>query len=280
MNRVKAPPIGARTLMKNARAGPRMESVVRSRRKNAVGRADAVLVKHAEKIRTLLRRTGRDVIEIGKLLKDARKRLQHVEWLPWLQEEFRMSPDMAERFINVHTRLGKYRNMRNLPPPTVLYELAKPSTPEETRTEIMQRAQAGERISTKEAKTVTVGVGRITKLGTTMAIYRPSTQLVPIYPPKVEPPPVSYIKPIYPDPIADAAIREVRRVAELRSTPGTMPLTSQLALLISTTTTKVERPPLRATTMKICGRGGRMLAARVEQHVRFDERGWETERWP
>jgi hypothetical protein len=60
--------------------------------------------------------------------------------------------------------------------------------------------------------------------------------------------------------------------------------------------------------MEICGRDGRMLAARVEQkngmteedkngvipltkkapykpdagdrHVRFDERGWETERWP
>jgi hypothetical protein len=144
------------------------------RSRPSVGRADATLVKYAEKIRTLLRRSGRDVIEIGRLLKDARKRLAHGEWLPWLQGEFRLSPDTAERFIHVHERFGKYRNMRNLPPPTVLYELAKPSTPEAARTEIMRRAEAGERITTKEAmcipRTVTVGVGRTTKGAKTVTV--------------------------------------------------------------------------------------------------------------
>jgi hypothetical protein len=84
---------------------------------------DAKLAGYAKQILNLGRRASRDVIKIGKLLKDARKRLPHGAWLPWLDSKIGMSPDTAERFINVHEHLGsaKFRRMRNLPPPTVLY---------------------------------------------------------------------------------------------------------------------------------------------------------------
>ena len=61
---------------------------------------------------------------IGQRLIEAKARLPHGKFLPWIESEFGMSSSAADRFIQV-ARLfdGKMPNLGNLPP-SALYALA------------------------------------------------------------------------------------------------------------------------------------------------------------
>lgn len=90
--------------------------------------------KIAARILKLRQRTCEDMIEIGKLLIQAKGRLEHGEWGEWLRRQFAWSQDTAERFINVAEVFGETNSapLRNLDA-SALYELARPSTPQEAR---------------------------------------------------------------------------------------------------------------------------------------------------
>jgi hypothetical protein len=105
------------------------------------------LTSHAEQIRRLGKRAFEDIVEIGRLLVEAKGLLPHGNWLPWLAKEFGWSPDTALNFTRIH-ELAKNRNFRNLNLPlSGAYLLAAPSTPEAVRDEIARRVDAGETIS-------------------------------------------------------------------------------------------------------------------------------------
>jgi hypothetical protein len=115
---------------------------VRTRRPIDTGRgrarADAALIKG------LMRRTGEDIVEIGKALLRQKNTLPHGMFLSWIDAEFGMHERTAQRFMGVaETFKGKYDTVSHLPP-AALYELAAPSTPEEVRAEIERRVAAGE----------------------------------------------------------------------------------------------------------------------------------------
>lgn len=115
--------------------------------------ADSVLAEHAAAIRALGKRVIADVIEIGRRLTDAKAIAGHGNWLPWLEREFGWSEKTAERFMSVHMLGGKFDNLSNMTlPVSGLYLLAAPSTPEEARDAIIDRAQAGEPVSVAEIK--------------------------------------------------------------------------------------------------------------------------------
>jgi hypothetical protein len=110
------------------------------------------LAQHAEEIRTLGRRTIADVIEIGRRLTEAKKLCGHGNWLSWLDREFGWSDDTARRFMDCHD-LAKNRNLLDLNiPVSGLYLLTAPSTPEEVRTEIIDRAEAGETVTVDDVR--------------------------------------------------------------------------------------------------------------------------------
>lgn len=104
----------------------------------------------AERIRGRMQLAAESIIEVGRELIEQKKQLGHGNFLPWIEAEFGMSADSAGRFINVATRLGtEFRTVRNLAP-TALYALAAPSTPEPVRTEVLERAAAGETVTAKQ----------------------------------------------------------------------------------------------------------------------------------
>jgi hypothetical protein len=112
------------------------------------------LIEHARAIRALGRRAVADIIEIGRLLIEAKQIVGHGGWLPWLEREFGWTDDTALNFMRVH-ELSKSRNFRDLNlPVSSLYLLAAPSTPDEARLEIAQRAEAGEQLPIAEVKRV------------------------------------------------------------------------------------------------------------------------------
>jgi len=118
--------------------------------------ADPILAEHAVEIRQLGKRVIADVIEIGRRLTECKRICGHGNWLPWLDREFGWSADTAENYIAIFKRIGPHansENSRNLNLPVhSLRMLAAKSTPETTRTDIIERAQSGEVILPPEVK--------------------------------------------------------------------------------------------------------------------------------
>jgi hypothetical protein len=118
---------------------------------------DSTLAALAEAIRQRSRRVVADVIEIGRDLSEAKAKLGHGKWLPWLRQEFGWSADTAGNFINIYklSNTKKFRNVRNLPINlSALYSVARKGTPETVRAAIVKRAEAGEPISSRTVRLV------------------------------------------------------------------------------------------------------------------------------
>jgi hypothetical protein len=111
------------------------------------------LQDHVNEIRQLGQRAIADVIEIGRRLSECKDLVGHGNWLSWLDREFGWSERTAQNFIAVFhlSRQSKSANFSDFQrlnlPISALYLLARPSTPEAARDEILQRAQAGETMS-------------------------------------------------------------------------------------------------------------------------------------
>jgi Protein of unknown function (DUF3102) len=113
---------------------------------------EIALAEHAAVIRALGKRVIQDIVEIGNRLTEAKTIAGHGNWLPWLETEFGWKDDTALHFMQV-SELAKSRNLRDFNVPiSGLYLLAAPSTPEEARTEVIERAEKGERLSLAEVQ--------------------------------------------------------------------------------------------------------------------------------
>lgn len=113
---------------------------------------EEALAAHAEVIRALGKRAIRDIIEIGRRLKEAKASTERGGWLPWLDREFGWTDDTALNFMRCHD-LAKTRNFRDLSiGASSLYLLATPGTPEEVMDEVQDRTSRGEKLTTAEVK--------------------------------------------------------------------------------------------------------------------------------
>ena len=119
---------------------------------------DPKLAAHAAMIRRLGKRVRENVIEIGRRLHEAKQLVGHGGWEAWLKKEFDWSQGTATNFMNLW-ELAEYYKSRNFQdlniPLSALYLLAKSSTPEAVRTEVVARAEAGEPITVKAVKAAT-----------------------------------------------------------------------------------------------------------------------------
>jgi Protein of unknown function (DUF3102) len=104
----------------------------------------AFLAETADAIRVL----AQDIVELGRLLTQAKARVGHGDWLRWLEREFGWTAKTAEKWMNVYSLSLKFELGSNFDLPlSALYALAEKSTPVEVREEIFSRAAAGEVIS-------------------------------------------------------------------------------------------------------------------------------------
>ena len=121
-------------------------------RADAFEKARPELAEHAEAIRALGKRVLSDVLEIGERLVKARALIAHGDWLRWIEDEFGWSDQTARNFMNV-ADLAKCQTVLNLDLPLgALYLLARPSTPEEVRAEIIERSNGGEIVTAAEVR--------------------------------------------------------------------------------------------------------------------------------
>ena len=103
--------------------------------------------RSARIIKPLLKRTAEDIFIIGGELRAVKEMLPHGKYTEWLWVEFGLSERMAQHFVNVRERLGPKSEKFSVLPPSTLYLLAAPSTPDEAIAVVEERIDAGDRLS-------------------------------------------------------------------------------------------------------------------------------------
>jgi len=101
----------------------------------------------AERIRA---RLASAIIETGHDLIAQKADLGHGNFLPWIRSEFGMSEDTAQKFMRIARELGENTESSRYLSFEALAKLAAPSTPELVRTEVLERAAKGEKVTAKE----------------------------------------------------------------------------------------------------------------------------------
>jgi DNA polymerase III alpha subunit (gram-positive type) len=115
----------------------------------------------SERIKVRMKRTAEDIIEIGKDLKLVKEKLPHGQFLPWINSEFEMDQKTAFNFMSVAEKFGdKLGNFPNFKP-SILYQLSAPSTPDEVVEQVMEKAEAGEKVTLKEVKALKAKVASL-----------------------------------------------------------------------------------------------------------------------
>lgn len=109
----------------------------------------------ADRIRERLTKTLEDLIEVGNDLLAVKEALPHGQFGPWLRAEFGWAERTARNFMSVAERFGKSARVAKLTiDPTAAYLLAAASAPDEARQTAVERAEAGEQITTAVAKEI------------------------------------------------------------------------------------------------------------------------------
>ncbi len=103
--------------------------------------------RSARIIKPLLKRTAEDIFIIGGELRAVKEMLPHGRYTEWLEVEFGLSERMAQHFVNVRERLGPKSEKFSVLPPSTLYLLAAPSTPDQAISLVEARIDAGDRVS-------------------------------------------------------------------------------------------------------------------------------------
>jgi len=110
--------------------------------------------QRTSEIKSLMRRTASDIIDIGQKLLEVKDYLGHGNFLSWLKTEFNWSESASRKFMQV-TRQFKSVNFADLNiAASALYLLAAPSTPPLARQEALKRASQGEAITLVEAQVI------------------------------------------------------------------------------------------------------------------------------
>jgi hypothetical protein len=110
----------------------------------------------AQRIRDKVKRTIEDIIEVGNDLLAVREALPHGQFGQWLAAEFGWTERTARNFMAVAEHFGpKTEIISDLTiQPTAAYLLAAPSAPDEALEAAIERAEAGEQITTAVAKEI------------------------------------------------------------------------------------------------------------------------------
>ncbi len=99
-------------------------------------------------------RIDASILDTGRDLLAVKERLEHGQFGGWIEAEFTMSARTAERYINAAKfadSLGK-NDIVSVLPATTIQLLAAPSTPREIQDAVIQRAEAGKRVTAADLK--------------------------------------------------------------------------------------------------------------------------------
>jgi hypothetical protein len=107
----------------------------------------------AQETRKLLKRTTEDIIKIGQNLLEAKKRLPHGQYVPWLKSEFGISQSTAWRFTQIAQ--GKDIKKKSFTVNDLVEQISAPGPDAETVVEtVVQRSHEHEGIIYRPEKEI------------------------------------------------------------------------------------------------------------------------------
>lgn len=101
----------------------------------------------AETIHRHQRRLVADLLDIGDDLIRVKDALGHGSFGAWLDYEFGWTERTAQRYMQAAAMLGAKSDTVSHLPPTVIYRLTAPSTPQHVRDDIVRRLDQGDEVS-------------------------------------------------------------------------------------------------------------------------------------
>ncbi len=105
-------------------------------------------------IKSLIRQTAQDIVEVGQKLATVKRQLKHGEFRSWLKSEFNWSVSSATKFMQVSEQFKNVNFSHFNFATSALYVLAAPSTPETARQYALEIASKGENITYSLAKLI------------------------------------------------------------------------------------------------------------------------------
>lgn len=111
------------------------------------------IIDATTRLHVLERKTGEQVLEIGRILIEVKAALGHGQFVAWLDSEFGWSRDTARNFMSVAEMFGDMTKISSFAP-SALYALASNSVPAEIREEFVAQAEAGGKVTHKQVMTV------------------------------------------------------------------------------------------------------------------------------
>jgi hypothetical protein len=141
---------------------------------------DKFLKQTAERVRALGKRVVSDVIEIGRLLSEAKHRVGHGRWQSWLDQEFGWTDRTARNFMRLYELAqAKSENFSDLNVSmSALYLLAARSTPDTARDVILERARSGEPVTVATVRCI---VAEASEPEPRRITFESTTTIKPIY---------------------------------------------------------------------------------------------------
>ena len=147
----------------------------------------------ADRIRQARRMTATMIAAIGAELIAAKSLLPHGAFGPWLVAELDWSERTARRFMDVARVFNGKTDTVAVLPPTSLYLLARQSTPQQVRDEIIARLERGEPIDDSDVAT-SIRAARAAATGTQQSRPSDAAQVPALVTPELDPPPVDHFE--------------------------------------------------------------------------------------
>lgn len=113
-----------------------------------------IVQQRTGEIKSLIRQTAQDIIDIGQKLTEVKQQLGHGNFRNWLKAEFEWGIWTATKFMQVANRFRCVKFTHLNIAASALYLLAAPSIPKLASEEALERANQGEFISYGKAKTI------------------------------------------------------------------------------------------------------------------------------
>jgi hypothetical protein len=98
------------------------------------------------------RTASRSIIQIGKDLVGAKHYLSHGLFLRWVEDEVGLSARTAQAYMQATQWVASKGATVAYLPPSILYLLSSPSTPEELIDDVLRRVETGERLSAQAVR--------------------------------------------------------------------------------------------------------------------------------
>ena len=110
------------------------------------------LQNQAMEVQSLVRKTSDDLYRIGEILSDVKSTLHNKNFARWCESEVGIKKSSAYKYLSIYERFSDKKEIVSKLHPGVLMDLSVKSTPQMVVDKVVEKAESGEQVDSKETK--------------------------------------------------------------------------------------------------------------------------------